>query len=115
MDKKSDGSKGESKSSVAKQKTVQIQVKMVCKGCCKYIERLILAIEGTVFAHCNYKYNLVEICFNPIKTNQNEIEKSISEGGYDTLNYKRKIEFYRDKPKCCEYRDELNKDDDFRA
>ena len=111
METNSNGLNNELQNSEVQQKTVQIRVKMVCKGCGKYIEKIILEIEGTFFAHADHKNGLVEISYNPGKTNLSEIEKAISEGGYDTLNHKRTIEFYTDKPKCCEYREELANDD----
>lgn len=97
------------------QTTVQIGIKMICKGCTKYIEKIIFEIEGTLFAHCDYKNGIAEIGYNPLKTNINKIEKSISDAGYDTLNLKREVEFYTEKPKCCEYSEGLGSDDDFRA
>lgn len=115
MDTISKGSEGKFQHSEVQQKTVQIRVKMVCKGCGKYIEKIILENDGTCFAHSNFKNNMVEIGYNPAITNLNEIENAISESGYDTLNHKRKIEFYTDKPKCCAYREGLKGDDDFRA
>jgi copper chaperone CopZ len=95
----------------------QIDVKLNCQECCKYIGKTILEIEGVEYVDCNNKTGLVTIRFISSITSLDKIELAISDIGYDTPKYRRKVEFYTDIPKCCKHRygGSSEKDDNPRA
>jgi len=92
----------------------RIELKLICEGCRKYVEQTARDIGGVKSARCSPE-GLLEVRFNPAKTSTNKIEQAISESGHETKNYKAKIEFYTEKPKCCQYRDENKIEPSFRA
>jgi len=92
----------------------RIQVKLICEGCAKHVENTARETNGVRSARCNPN-GLLEVRFNPVKTDVDKIEKAISESGHDTATYKAKTEFYTDKPKCCQYREEIEHGSNFRA
>lgn len=92
----------------------RIQVKLVCKGCAKHVEKTVREINGVRSARCNPD-GLLEVRYNPVKTDANKIEIAISESGHDTISHKAKAEYYTEKPKCCHYREEIEHGSNFRA
>ncbi|MBN1987199.1 MAG: heavy-metal-associated domain-containing protein [Prolixibacteraceae bacterium] len=105
MDTISDGLKGILRKSPQQQQTEQFEVKMICRGCGAYIEKTVLGIEGVDYVDCNHKTGLVTVRFFSSETSLNNIELAVSNIGYDTPKYKRKVEFYTDIPRCCKHRD----------
>jgi copper chaperone CopZ len=92
----------------------RIQVKLVCKECAKHVEKTVREINGVRSVRCNPD-GLLEVRFNPVKTDTDKIKKVISESGHDTTNHKAKAEFYAEKPKCCQYREEIEHGSNFVA
>ncbi len=115
MENNSEGLHDISQGSAPQKQSKQIEVKLICESCGSYIEKNLLEIEGIDYVQCDIGTGLIDVRFNPLKTTADKIELAISESGYDTKNYKRKVEFYSDKPKCCEHREESEKNDNTRA
>ncbi len=73
-----------------------------CGMCKKNIEKSALA-AGATFAFWDKKTKVLNVKFDPSKTNQSQIENKIAEKGYDTENVKASDEAYKKLEECCQY------------
>jgi copper chaperone CopZ len=105
MDIKSNSLNDILRESPQQQQTELIEVKFICRDCFEYIKKTILEIEGVEYVDYDHETELVSVRFLSSVTNLNNIELAISNIGYDTPKYKRKVEFYTDIPNCCKHRD----------
>lgn len=89
-------------------KTGKLIVKTKCNMCHKHIEKAALAVDGVINARWGNKTGLLILKYKAEETNINSIEQAIADAGHNTPNYKAKMEFYTDMPRCCKYREELD-------
>lgn len=73
-----------------------------CGMCKKNIEKSAMA-AGATYAFWNKKTKVLNVKFDPAKTNQTQIENKIAEKGYDTENVKASDEAYKKLEECCQY------------
>ena len=85
----------------------KLKVKQSCNTCYKHIEKAALSVDGVLNARWGKKSGMLILKYKAGKTNLNTIERAIADAGHDTPNYKGKVEFYTDMPRCCRYREEL--------
>lgn len=73
-----------------------------CGMCKKNIEKSAMD-AGATFAFWNKKTKMLNVKFDPAKTNQAQIEEKIAAKGYDTENVKASDEAYNKLEECCQY------------
>lgn len=73
-----------------------------CGMCKKNIEKSAMA-AGATYAFWDKKTKVLNVKFDPSKTNQAQIENKIAEKGYDTENVKASDEAYKKLEECCQY------------
>lgn len=84
-------------------KTEQFDVKGNCSMCENRIEKAAQSVKGVVKADWNMKTSLIDVTFDPSKTNVDKIQSAIAGAGHDTPLYKAKDEVYNRLPACCKY------------
>jgi len=94
--------------STVKTETIEFQVSGVCGMCKERIENAAL-IKGVKLAEWNNETGMIKVIFNPQKTNKATIQKAIADAGHDTENVKADDKAYSEIPKCCKYRDGIEK------
>ena len=75
-----------------------------CDMCKDRIETAAKSVNGVMKADWNIEKQMLNIDFDPSKTNSDEIQKAIAKVGHDTEKYKAKDEVYNKLPECCLYR-----------
>jgi copper chaperone CopZ len=58
---------------------------------------------GASKASWNEETKMIEVSFDPAKTNVDSIQQSIANTGYDTEKFKANSESYSKLPQCCQY------------
>ena len=89
---------------VKKIETCEIEVAGVCKMCKKRIENAAL-IKGVKMAQWDQDSQMLKVVYNPSKTTEETIHKSVSDAGHDTNKVTAPDEAYKKLPGCCLYRD----------
>lgn len=79
-----------------------VSVNGVCSMCKKNIEKSALD-AGATFAFWDKKTKVLQVKFEPGKTNMQKIEQKIADKGYDTQNIKASDEAYNKLELCCQY------------
>lgn len=74
-----------------------------CGMCEKRIETAAKSIEGVITADWDKETKMIEVSFDPSKTDLKKIQKTIAEVGHDTDLYAAKEEIYNKLPGCCHY------------
>ena len=88
--------------------TSEFEVIGVCEMCKDRIENAAL-IKGVKFAEWNKETGIVKVVYVPKKTSLETIQNAIAKAGHDTDLVKADDEDYKKLPKCCAYRDDVEK------
>ncbi|MBN9349069.1 MAG: copper chaperone [Chitinophagaceae bacterium] len=73
-----------------------------CGSCKKNIEKSAMN-AGATFAMWNKQTKMLNLKFDPAKTNRQKIENQIAAKGYDTENAKASDDAYYKLEECCQY------------
>ncbi len=73
-----------------------------CGMCKKNIEKS-ATDAGASYAFWNKKTKVLNVKFDPAKTNRQKIEEKVAAKGYDTENVKASDEAYHKLEECCQY------------
>lgn len=84
-------------------KTTTVKVAGNCDMCKARIEKAAGNIDGVGTAAWNKDTKMMEVSFDPVKTNLMVIEKAIAEKGHDTQNHQAHTDDYGNLPGCCHY------------
>jgi|694.fasta_scaffold09254_11 mercuric ion binding protein len=84
-------------------KTDTLTVRGNCGQCKERIEEAAY-VKGVKQATWDKKTQILQVVYNPNKTNLKLIEKAISEAGHDTPNFIASESDYKKLPSCCAYR-----------
>jgi len=105
MDNMTD-TKKETKTTTAKlpanTKTAAIKVSGNCESCKARIEKA-AKTAGAIKADWSAKTQTLTVAFDPTKTNEDKISKSVAAAGHDTDKYKADDKTYNSLPDCCKY------------
>ncbi len=74
-------------SSFAKTESVRLLTNAHCEGCKAKIEKALKKVEGVESASLDLPSKVVEVKFNPEKTNLDALINSIKKAGYDAAIY----------------------------
>lgn len=87
-----------------KLKTDTISVKGNCGECKERIEEAVYKLKGIKTVSWDKKTKVLNVVYNPSKTNLVAIEKEIAKAGHDTPNQTASDAAYKTLPGCCAYR-----------
>ena len=91
-------------------KTEKFKVKGNCGMCETRIEKAANSVDGVKSADWDKETKMIEVYFNPGKTDLHKIHKAIADAGHDTEMHKASNEVYEKLPGCCKYvREEKHK------
>ena len=91
-------------------KTEKFEVKGNCGMCETRIEKAAKSVDGVSSADWDKETKIVEVSFDPAKTDLYKIHASIAKAGHDTELKKSSQEVYDKLPGCCKYNREENHD-----
>ena len=92
----------------SKNQKSEFQVEGVCRMCKKRIEQTAL-IPGVKFAEWDKKSGLLSVIYNDEKIDEIDIHTALVKAGHDTDKLKADSVSYNKLPKCCAYRDGVEK------
>lgn len=75
-----------------------------CDMCKERIEKAAKSVGGVKSATWDEKTKKINVEFDSMKTDLNNIQKAIAKAGHDTEKYKADDKTYESLPKCCHYR-----------
>ena len=87
---------------------IEFKVEGVCDMCKSVIENAAY-VKGVKIATWDKATGNMSVVYRPEKTNEDAIHQNIAKAGYDTDKLKATAEDYGKLPKCCRYRDGLEK------
>ena len=87
----------------AQSKTESFDVKGNCSLCEKRIETAAKSVKGVSLADWNQETRILEIRYDPTKTNVDKVQMAIAGAGHDTPLHKASNEAYNKLPACCHY------------
>lgn len=90
--------------SKVKMETQKIKVSGNCDLCKERIETAAKSVSGVMTAGWSAEKQMLNVEFDPSKTNSDDIQKAIAKVGHDTEKYKAKDAAYKALPECCLYR-----------
>lgn len=79
-----------------------IKVSGTCGMCKSKIEKS-AKTAGATFASWNPETQILNVSYNPAKSNSEKIQKSVAASGYDTQNFKADDTAYDNLHGCCKY------------
>jgi len=82
----------------------QIKVSGNCEMCKDRIETAAKSVSGVASAEWDAETKMLQISFDVVKTNSDDIQKAIAKVGHDTEKYKAPDNVYKELPECCLYR-----------
>ena len=91
-------------------KTEKFEVKGNCGMCESRIEKAAKSVDGVSSADWDKETKIVEVSFNPAKTDLKKIHESIAKAGHDTELHKASKKVYDKLPGCCKYNREEDHD-----
>ena len=74
---------------------------MVCGSCAKTVQDAVAKVDGVKEVNVDIKAKTVQVKFVSEVTNLGNIEKAITDAGYDANDRKRNAEAYEKLDKCC--------------
>jgi copper chaperone CopZ len=83
-------------------KTENLKVWGNCSMCKKHIETS-LKVDGVAKADWDKKTKILSVTYDSAKISNDQIQKNIASGGYDTEKYKADDKAYTDLDECCQY------------
>lgn len=84
-------------------KTEKVKVYGKCGMCETRIEKASKAVDGVTKADWNKETSMLEVTYDPAKTNIEKIETAVSKVGHDTDATKADDKTYSSLPACCKY------------
>jgi len=81
-----------------------IKVSGECDMCKDRIETAAKTVSGVKSAEWTAEKQMLNVEFDPNKTNSDAIQKAIAKAGHDTEKFKAPDEVYKQLPECCLYR-----------
>jgi periplasmic mercuric ion binding protein len=84
-------------------KTEKIKVYGNCGSCETRINKAAKTVDGVSKASWDDKTMMLEITYDPTKTNVEKIETAVAKVGHDTDSFKTDDKTYAALPKCCQY------------
>jgi len=91
-------------------KTEKFEVKGNCGMCETRIEKAANTVDGVKSADWNRETKMIEVSFDPGKTDLHKIHFAIAKAGHDTDLHKASKESYEKLPGCCKYNREEDHD-----
>jgi copper chaperone CopZ len=85
------------------EKKEKFEVAGNCGMCETRIEKAANAVEGVSAADWDKETKMIEVTFNPDKTNVDKVQMAIAEVGHDTPLHKASNEVYDKLPGCCKF------------
>ena len=67
------------------------------------IESAALNVIGVSMANWNSEKQVLRVIFDESKTEVAYIKKAVAKAGYDTVDFKAKVEVFNKLPDCCKY------------
>ncbi len=92
------------RSSTANFEHQMIKVSGNCEMCKDRIETAAKSVSGVMTADWSADKQMLNVEFDPNKTNSDAIQKAIAKVGHDTEKYKASDAVYKALPECCLYR-----------
>jgi len=89
---------------MGKMETQMIKVSGNCDLCKERIEKAAKSEGGVIIAKWSAEKQMLNVEFDPNKTNSDDIQKAIAKVGHDTEKYKATDAAYKVLPECCLYR-----------
>jgi len=74
-----------------------------CESCKVRIEKAALSVDGVTKANWDVKTKVLELTFNPAKTNPDKVQLAIANVGHDTEKHRATDKVYNSLPECCKY------------
>lgn len=84
-------------------KTEQMEVAGNCGMCKTRIENAAKSLEGVSSAEWNKETKMLELAYDPARTDIHKIHMAIAKAGHDTRLHKARDEDYNQLPSCCKY------------
>lgn len=84
-------------------KTEKFKVSGNCESCETRIEKAANSVDGVKSADWDKETKMIEVSFNPAKTDLHKIHMAIANAGHDTKMHKASKEVYEELPGCCKY------------
>ena len=84
-------------------KTETFEVAGNCGMCEARIEKAAKSVEGVSAADWDKETKMIEVSYNPEKSDINKIHQAIAKSGHDTSKQKASTEVYDKLPGCCKY------------
>ncbi|HZL08456.1 MAG TPA: efflux RND transporter periplasmic adaptor subunit [Prolixibacteraceae bacterium] len=91
-------------SKMANMETRMIKVSGNCDLCKERIETAAKSVSGVMTADWSAEKQMLNVEFDPNKTNSDSIQKAIAQVGHDTEKHKASDKVYEELPECCLYR-----------
>ena len=85
------------------EKTEKFEVAGNCGMCETRIEKAANSVEGVSSADWNKETKMIEVSYNPEKSDIHKIHKAIAKVGHDTKMHKAADGVYDEFPGCCKY------------
>ena len=74
-----------------------------CGMCETRIEKAAESVDGVSAADWDKETKMIEVSYNPEKSDVNKIQQAIAKAGHDTNLHKASNEVYDKLPGCCKY------------
>ena len=85
------------------EKTEKFEVAGNCGMCEARIEKAANAVDGVSSADWDKETKMIEVSYNPEKTDLDKIQMAIAKVGHDTRMHKAENGVYDKLPGCCKY------------
>ena len=84
-------------------KTEKVKVYGNCESCEKRIDKAAQGVAGVSKASWDQETKMLDVTYDPAKTNLEKIQTAIAKVGHDTDAVKADDKTYASLPKCCQY------------
>ena len=84
-------------------KTEKFEVAGNCGMCKTRIEKAANSVDGVSSADWDKETKMLEVSFDPEKSDQHKIQLAVATVGHDTKMHKASDEVYDELPGCCKY------------
>ena len=84
-------------------KTEKFEVAGNCGMCEARIEKAAESVDGVSSANWDKETKMIEVTYNPEKSDIHKIHQAIAKAGHDTSMHKATDEVYNELPGCCKY------------
>jgi len=84
-------------------KTEKFEVAGNCGMCEARIEKAAKSVDGVSAADWDKETKMIEVTYNPEKSDIHKVHQAIAKAGHDTRMHKASNEVYDKLPGCCKY------------